>query len=645
MQDKKAAALVGACKGHPRGARPFTLLRPLIAALLLGGAGQAWAATCSVPNALIGSEITATDGPNTAGEFLYKLSPIKCSAGKVVDYDSSLGFPDAFEVGWVLPSQIENNGTLQSMRYNSRVFKNQCSTNLIVVHKNYTGTINDGAAGSPNVSLTVAAYPVRTAPYLDVFKQPLYLQHGPTVPPCLPDLPIPPQDKQTNACDAPNAGDWTPLFTAAGPAAPIRSQCGNPIAFNSGRKVQTEVDYLSAAGTGLSFSRSYNSQSSRIGADAGVLGNRWQHNHDFRLVYAQAQSKVYVRRGNGAVLHFTPKPGVADQWQGEADIVDTVKKLADGWEYTTADQTVERYNTDGRLLRRTFRNGQFLDYTNDATGRLTKVTDYVGRTLTLAYNAAGQLASVTTPSNHVISYGYTGGVLSSVTYPDNSNRQYRYVDRTVAGATVPTLLTEIIDESAFSYARWDYDTKAAASLSEHAGGVDRYTVTYGRDSSDKIISATVVDPLAATWVYNLTSVLGVNRPNGEARQYDNTSRTQTFDPQGNLAQVSDFKGIVTSYAYDLTRNLPLNATVAAGTPQARTITTTWHPTLRLPATITEPGRVTEFNYDPNGNLLSKKVTADGVSRTQSWSYLANGLLDTATDARGKVTRYTYDAQG
>ncbi|TJZ72851.1 DUF6531 domain-containing protein, partial [Chitiniphilus eburneus] len=601
MQDKKPAVVSIQHKAQLR-ARHFALLRPLAAALLLGGAGQAWGATCSVANTLIGSEITATDGPNTAGEFLYKLSPIRCSAGKVVVYDSSLGFPDAFEVGWVLPSQIESNGTLQGMRYNSRVFKNQCSTHLVVVHKNYTGTINDGAPGSANVSLTVAAYPVRTAVYLDVFKQPLYLQHGPTVPPCMPNVPFPPQVKETTGCDVPNGGDWTPLFTAAGPATPIRSQCGNPIAFNSGRKLQTEVDYAQAAGTGLSFTRSYDSQSSGVGADAGVLGNRWQHNHDFRLVFVAAQSKVYVRRGSGAVIHFVPKPGVADQWQGDADIVDTVKKLADGWEYTTADRTVERYNTDGRLLRRTFRNGQFLDYTNDATGRLTKITDYVGRTLTLGYNATGQLTSVTTPSNHVIGYGYTAGVLSSVTYPDNTSRQYRYVDRTVAGTTVPTLLTEIIDESAISYAKWDYDAKAAASLSEHAASVDRNTITYGRDATDKINSATVIDPLATTWVYTLADVLGVRRPVGETRQFDNKSRSQLFDAQGNLVNVSDFNGTLTTYQYDLTRNLPLSASVAAGTPQARTITTTWHSTLRLPASITEPGRSTTFTYDANGNL-------------------------------------------
>ncbi|WP_018749422.1 RHS repeat protein [Chitiniphilus shinanonensis] len=107
----------------------------------------------------------------------------------------------------------------------------------------------------------------------------------------------------------------------------------------------------------------------------------------------------------------------------------------------------------------------------------------------------------------------------------------------------------------------------------------------------------------------------------------------------------DFNGVKNTYSYEANSWRETARTEAAGTPQARTITTTWHPTLRLPATLTEPGRVTEFSYDPNGNLLSKKVTADGVSRTQSWSYLANGLLDTATDARGKVTRYTYDAQG
>lgn len=120
----------------------------------------------------------------------------------------------------------------------------------------------------------------------------------------------------------------------------------------------------------------------------------------------------------------------------------------------------------------------------------------------------------------------------------------------------------------------------------------------------------------------------------------------TYDANGNFASRTDFNGNKTTYIYDLARNLETSRTEAVGTPQARTITTVWHPTWRLPATITEPGQVTTYDYDSvTANLNSKTITADGKTRVWSWTYFDKGLIKTATDPDGKVTSYTYDAAG
>ncbi|AOX99914.1 hypothetical protein BJP62_05240 [Jeongeupia sp. USM3] len=100
-----------------------------------------------------------------------------------------------------------------------------------------------------------------------------------------------------------------------------------------------------------------------------------------------------------------------------------------------------------------------------------------------------------------------------------------------------------------------------------------------------------------------------------------------------------------NYVYDLTRNLETSRTEAVGTPQARTISTEWHASFRLPTKVTEPGRVTIYEYDASGNLLKKSVTADGATRVSSWTYGNYGLVASATDPAGKVTQYSYDAQG
>src|SRR5690554_1360902 len=102
----------------------------------------------------------------------------------------------------------------------------------------------------------------------------------------------------------------------------------------------------------------------------------------------------------------------------------------------------------------------------------------------------------------------------------------------------------------------------------------------------------------------------------------------SHDANGNVVSRSDFKGVTTTYQYDLTRNLETSCTEAVGTPEERTITTEWHPSFRLPTRITEPGRTITFTYDANGNRLTKTVTAGGQSRT--WSYTYNSF--------GQVTR-------
>ena len=99
------------------------------------------------------------------------------------------------------------------------------------------------------------------------------------------------------------------------------------------------------------------------------------------------------------------------------------------------------------------------------------------------------------------------------------------------------------------------------------------------------------------------------------------------------------------------------STVLATPPNradVRKVTTTWHPTYRLPATVTEPApggtRTTTFAYDAAGNLVQKAQVApanDGsgttVSRTWAWTYGSLGRVLTATDPDGRITTYGYYA--
>ncbi|MCC6208978.1 MAG: hypothetical protein IT488_12620, partial [Gammaproteobacteria bacterium] len=115
---------------------------------------------------------------------------------------------------------------------------------------------------------------------------------------------------------------------------------------------------------------------------------------------------------------------------------------------------------------------------------------------------------------------------------------------------------------------------------------------------------------------------------------------------------STIPGAVHSYSGSSSngRGLETSRTETYGTPQARTITTTWHSTLALPALITESGKTTAFTYDSNGLLTQKTITDTGTSTSRTWTYTytGNGQLYTINGPRtdvSDITTFAYDSAG
>jgi YD repeat-containing protein len=111
-----------------------------------------------------------------------------------------------------------------------------------------------------------------------------------------------------------------------------------------------------------------------------------------------------------------------------------------------------------------------------------------------------------------------------------------------------------------------------------------------------------------------------------------------------VTQETDFLGVNTMYTWDINRRLPLTTTEAATLPEARTTTTQWHASYRLPVLVTESMRTTAYTYDGAGNRLSQTVTdtASSTSRTTSWTYSTQGLPATVVAPGGVVAQsYAY----
>ena len=427
---------------------------------------------------------------------------------------------------------------------------------------------------------------------------------------------------------------------------PPCTACGNPINPGTGNKYQLATDYISPVGP-LQFARHYNSQSTPL----SKLGNNWRHTYYRNLSTKSTSTKqfAYVFRQDGKSVVFQL---VGADWTPDADVTDRLTRLTDGvgaltgWRfYVGATEDTENYDAQGQLVSIISRSGvtQTLAY---ASGNVASVTDSFGRSLSFAYDAAGRMQAMTDPAGGMFYYAYdAANNLSTVIDPANYVRTYLYEGNPIGPYGQPYALTGIMDENNSRFATYGYDVHSGMAIStEHAGGVEKYQVNYATTPTQ------IIDPLMTVKnvAFDIWQGIAKNTTTTQPCVSACTTMTQTrdYDVNGNSAQTIDFNGNVTKYnSYDLVRNLELSRTEAFGTALTRTITTTWHPTYRLPATITGPtsagSMVTTFSYDLSGNVIGKSVTVAGVTRSSSWTYDSFGRVLTATDPRNNTTTNVY----
>lgn len=430
----------------------------------------------------------------------------------------------------------------------------------------------------------------------------------------------------------------------SGCAAATAARTDKPISIATGNEVVTETDYAGGSPFPLRLTRYYNSLPPR----AATLGPHWRHWYDRSIgivtVEDKGKTSTYADmvRPDGRVLRFTLSNGV---WVAPPDAVDRLENLAGGgYRYVCGDDNVEVFSSSGRLVTLSAREGftQVLEY--DTSQRLSRVTDAFGRTLRFIYNTAGVLARVRDPANQAIDFGYhPSGNLAWVRYPDLTRRLYHYEN-----TGLPRALTGITDERGARLVNIAYDAGGRAVASGLAGGVQQSAVTYFSNGRRE-----VTDAEGNVRRYDFAEVQGVARrtgvDNAACLSCGNAQMLTSYNSAGFVSGFVNYRGFQTTFVRN-GRGLETSRTEAAGTADARSITTTWSPTFRLPVTITEPGRRTEFTYDANGRLRTQAHvdTGSGARRQWTFDYDARGLLASVDGPRSDVadiTRYTYDAHG
>jgi YD repeat-containing protein len=288
-----------------------------------------------------------------------------------------------------------------------------------------------------------------------------------------------------------------------------------------------------------------------------------------------------------------------DEWLSRYPGTTSFTQTANESSISNTDGTVDTFDTTGKLIRSQNQNKNIVFYTYNTDGRLETVTGPFGDTLAYHYQN-DRLSGITTPDG-AISYQYDAeGRLQSVIRTDGSERRYHYED-----TRFPNYLTGITDENQGRFATWAYDNQGRAISSEHANGAERIDFTYNSDGT-----TTVTDANGALRTYHFIVQQGqmkIDYIEGDrcATCAGGDTQAYTYDSKGFVASKTDWNGNTTTYTRD-SQGRELTRTEASGTPQARTITTTWDTTLNKPLTVTEPEQRTVYTYDTEGRLLSRQ---------------------------------------
>jgi YD repeat-containing protein len=383
---------------------------------------------------------------------------------------------------------------------------------------------------------------------------------------------------------------------------------------------------------------------------------------------------VRVARPDGGAVVFQQQ---ADgSYKQDADVNDRLVAVKDaggvitGYRFTVADGpeglgVVETYDAAGHIQSLKTQGGWVLTFgwSTAATavdiapgeGYLISVTDTAGRQLQFKYNDGGQMRQVLDPAAGTYDYAYDDyDNLISVTNPKLEVRAYHYNEADhiqkedgtygLAGesAHLTHALTGITDEATKRYADYRYQFDGRGIETAHAGGAEKHTLSYNADGS-----TTVVDPLSQSRVYKFAVAQGVAQPQDQDQPCSTGSpyKSTQVDANGNPQYQIDFNGNRTGFVYDTVRNLETSrkeGLKADGTVTAetRTITTEWHPSLRQPAKIAQPLKLTSFEYYPSGLL---KTRTERATTDKDGSKGVSATLDATVPAR--VWGYTYNTEG
>jgi len=417
-----------------------------------------------------------------------------------------------------------------------------------------------------------------------------------------------------------------------GGAFPLEGDGVNPI---NGNVVQNAVDLtLPGRGRALSFGRTYNSLDA-AGETTGLtdpLGYGWTDVYNLSLAIDPSNTYFTVHQENGTTVTFTLVNG---SFTAPARVNATLSANSSGYLYTLANQRADQFDSSGKLLSETDRNGYITSLTRNGAGQVVSITDPSNRSLSLTYTGTGQVLTVSDSYGRTATYGYDANFnLAQVTDVNSNVTTYTYDSshrltsvRDAAGTTVLSSVTYATDGSSRVVAETDNSSSPRT-----------VTFSYGAGTT------TVAHPMGDNTVYNYatgeptTVTYGANSTTPATWRFG-------YDPNDNQTAVTDPRGNSTAQTFDAKGNL-----LSSTDPLGRTTTYTYTQRNDRQTAKDPAGNTTTYSYDANGNLTQVARTLTSTSQTVAVALTYGdtahpGDVTARTDEDGFVWHYARDGDG
>ena len=327
------------------------------------------------------------------------------------------------------------------------------------------------------------------------------------------------------------------------------------------------------------------------------------------------------------------------------------------------------YDAENRIQSMDDGDGNVTTVQRDVDGNPTAIVAPFGQQTTLTADGNGFLASITDPANDKIRLTSTaGGLLTQFTDPRNGVHKFTYdadgrltKDEDPAGgfktlARAQTTTGVTVTMTTKLGRTTTYLSERLASGAQHfvltePGGV----VTDSLLNMDGSIHTTDPDGTVEVTVPGADPRFGLQAP--IIASYTRTtpsalvetvtgSRTATLaDPNDPLSLLTQTDKLIVNGHTWTTAYASTGSTLTETSPVGRQITRTLDARGRVVSRQVTGLAAESFTFDAKGRPATVVQGTGGAARTTTYTYDANGFLQSSTDPLGRGTSYLYDAAG